>query len=382
METLSVDCGWCECRACDFCVRYAADSHAAWRTVPLESASTHSALRSLSPTAIELAAFRCPPPGGCRFRFRPLNVIGWTQWSLGSDAVVHDRLPPPPADTLRLEVRLLAPFTREKPLLEEVLATDLAKALRAPRTTIHIVELRLASEYATIDLLPPDAFAKAQRFYRLIRSPSSILFSGQATRAIDGAAGLTQILTDGSAAPFAPPDTAEFTTIESLLISVDEAIEQALGLGPSAPEFWRTVGYIGLIACSALCCVVCAASRLQAWCSKPAHRYARSMQLDPDDEDDDEAELMAANYGHAGEPRPQWRRINAPRAGSEEEDGGVAIDDTDEERTRLTETARYGGFGGGRWNGSANERLQAAAHAAGLTVQLAPIAKQEDVITL
>ena len=104
IAALATGCTWCECRACDFCVRYVADAHAAWRTLPLEVATTEIGLRTLSPTAIELASFRCPAPAGCRFRFRPLNVHGWEQWSLGSDTVYTERLPPLPADALRLEV--------------------------------------------------------------------------------------------------------------------------------------------------------------------------------------------------------------------------------------------------------------------------------------
>merc|ERR1711998_804103 len=96
LQALNSDCGWCSCQACDFCRRKVADDHAAWRTLPLDgsdfsslaeslaSAVAPSSIRTISPTEVELAAFRCPRPAGCRFRFRPLNINGWHSWSLGS----------------------------------------------------------------------------------------------------------------------------------------------------------------------------------------------------------------------------------------------------------------------------------------------------------
>ena len=331
LQALDSDCSWCGCRACDFCRRKVADAHAAWRTLPLDGLDVSapaeglatavvvpSSVRTTSPTEVELAAFRCPHPAGCRFRFRPLNINGWHGWSLGSSPVATDMLPSPPAHAVRLEVRLLAPFTRERTLLEEVLLRDLAKALRIPRTSIQLVDLRLSSEYATVDLLGPEAYAAARRFHHLLASPGSVLFSGQAGRAIDAAAGLILIHPDGSAAPFKPPDTREWPTVSSALASVDEGIEQAIGIGPSQHTFWITAVMIGLIGSV----VLGAAARFyRRACgllgTRQRYRYSRSLQVSgqADGGDEEEDEDNADDFdddAHEGSgveaaARPLWR---------------------------------------------------------------------------
>ena len=291
------------CRSCDFCRRSSADMRAVWRTIPSglapppSSAGTAqsppptivaSSVRTVSPTEIELAAFRCPPPAGCRFRFRALNLHGWSSWSLGSDpAFTASRaLPAVPAGAIRVEVRLLAPFTHEKALLESVLKRDLSKALRTTAACIRLVELRLSAEYATIDLLPPDALSAAQRFDMLMRSPGSILFDGQAGRAIDAAAGLTTIHPDGTSEPFRPSDAAQAPTIQSLLYSIDETFEHHLGIGPSQPAFWAATVTLTALACALAACVAHARRSL---CGPRAstYRYSRSLQVPIDDVDDE-----------------------------------------------------------------------------------------------
>jgi hypothetical protein len=349
------------------------------------AAAPPSSVRTLSPTELELAAFRCPPPAGCRFRFRPLNVHGWHDWSLSSDRATTDRLPSPPAHALRLEMRLLAPFTRERSLLEEVLLRDLAKALRIPRASIRLVELRLAAEYATVDLLEPGAYTAASRFHELMRSPGSVLFRGQAARAIDAAAGLSIIHADGSAAPFQPPDEFEWPTMQSILASADESIELAIGIGPSHPFFWPAAGVLIAIACVLLGCCCCCASRLGAWATRPRYKYSRTLQsstTDGVDEDDaDDADDWVKE-------RPSWR----PRAARDE--GTAADSDAEDEHEHEPSyrivfpdgTGGTGGTGGPGSRPSAVEALSQAARAAGVVLPIASPAGRgahsEDIVSL
>ena len=406
IETLATDCGWCECKACDFCRRFAADAHAVWRSLPFDGADDAgavadgafasssasqrlaaaavppSSVRTLSPTELELAAFRCPPPAGCRFRFRPLNVHGWHDWSLSSDRATTDRLPSPPAHALRLEMRLLAPFTRERSLLEEVLLRDLAKALRIPRASIRLVELRLAAEYATVDLLEPGAYTAASRFHELLRSPGSVLFRGQAARAIDAAAGLSIIHADGSAAPFQPPDEFEWPTMQSILASADESIELAIGIGPSHPFFWPAAGVLIAIACVLLGCCCCCASRLGAWATRPRYKYSRTLQSSTTDGVDEDDADDADNWV---KERPSWR----PRAAQDE--GTAADSDAEDEHEhepsyRIVFPDGTGGTGGTGSRPSAVEALSQAARAAGVVLPIASPAGRgahsEDIVSL
>ena len=339
---------------------------------------------------------------------------------------------PHPTRNPHCKVRLLAPFTRDAGLLREVFTADLAKALRAPRATIRIVELRLSAEYATVDLLPPDAFAKARRFHRLIRSPGSILFSGQAARAIDGAVGLTQLLTDGTAARFAPPDTFELPTVDSMLATVDEIVEQvpdvdrthhpsaacdprahhsrrpiwpscspargiiveqAIGIGPSQPGFWHAAAALAAAACTTLCLCAAAVRRLRAARRRPLYHYSRSLQAGSDEErdDDDESALLEIREGSKGKGggagrRPSWRRVHGTRTrrgaavtsdGESDDDddddddddgnGGSNASGDDDSRTRgAVPSYRIVDGAMSAAEGSAAERLQMAARAAGI----------------
>ena len=73
---------------------------------------------------------------------------------------------------------------------------------------LQLSGLRLEAEYVVITLLPPDAFGLAVRLRALLRRPPAALRSGRASRSIDVAAGLTLLLPDGTAEPFAPPEEA------------------------------------------------------------------------------------------------------------------------------------------------------------------------------
>ena len=201
LEAREIHCSWCACALCDFCVRAARDARAEW--LPLPAGTTVQAASSL-----EAKSLRCPPPRGCSFRLRPTNVAGWVAWSLGSGRVTTPLLPPPPHGALRLELRLVRPFSRVAAVLEGTLLEELSAALGVASTRLQLSGLRLEAEYVVITLLPPDAFGLAVRLRALLRSPPAALRSGRASRSIDVAAGLTLLLSDGTAEPFAPPEEA------------------------------------------------------------------------------------------------------------------------------------------------------------------------------
>ena len=194
-------CSWCACALCDFCVQAALDARAEW--LPLPAGTTVQAASSL-----EAKSLRCPPPRGCSFRLRPINVAGWVAWSLGSGRVTTPPLPPPPPGALRLELRLVRPFSRVAAVLEGTLLEELSAALGVANARLQLSGLRLEAEYVVITLLPPDAFGLAVRLRALLRRPPAALRSGRASRSIDVAAGLTLLLPDGTAEPFAPPEEA------------------------------------------------------------------------------------------------------------------------------------------------------------------------------
>ena len=287
IESRGSACGYCACKSCDFCRRGASDAHAVWAPLPTADA------RIISPTEMELTDLRCPPPGGCRFRVRPTNVDGWSDWSLGSDAALTTQLPPRDIHAVRLELRLVSPFTQDAGLLEEVLLRDLAKALRVPtQQGIRLVETRLNAEYATIDLMPPDAFATAAKLHRLVETPHSIVHDGQASRSIDGGYGLVLIHRDGQAEQFAPPDGRDFPTIESALEHMEASVERTFGLSPRYTSFWQIAGGAAIVLCGILCCCVVALRRA-CGAGSPRYRYSRTLA---DEEDEVASWAYADSY--------------------------------------------------------------------------------------
>jgi hypothetical protein len=275
-------CTLCSCRACDFCIRHASDMRAFWDALPLSISSdgvNEIEARVISPTKIDLTTIRCPPPNGCRFRVRPTNLDGWQTWSLGSDVVVTPRLPPRAANAVRLELRLLSPFTHDETMLEGVLIQDLAKALHVERSSIAIVDVRIQAEYVTLDLLSSDALSVAARFYRLLGKPDSLLHDGQATRSIDVAFGFTLIHRDGSAEPFSPPDDRIFPALEDSLEAAEISIERTIGMSPRQLFFWELVAGLAAGLGLVLCCCARFARRLCGGGSAlPNYQYSRTLQ--------------------------------------------------------------------------------------------------------
>ena len=329
IETRAGDCAWCACKACSFCVRAAIDAQATWTLLPFGTSASSSAaveaaagvsgrhVRTHTATDAELTTLRCPPPGGCRFRVRPTNIDGWSEWSLGSDAATTPLLPPPPAHALRLELRLVAPFTQEAALLEEVLLHDLTKALRAPDGSLTLAEVRLAAEFVTIDVLPPGAFALASRLHRQIRTSGAPIHDGQASRSIDVTYGVVLVHRDGQAEPFTPAEDRAFPTIESHVELIEAALERTLGVSPRAPAFWQAAAGLAVTLLVVLCGCCCA---LRRSCSpQPRYRYSRTLQAVDDDDD----EMMAAwAYAESGAGVH-----NRSRYGDDEYDDDALSDD-------------------------------------------------------
>ena len=269
----------------------------------MEAAAGVSArdVRILSATETELTTLRCPPPGGCRFRVRPTNIDGWTEWSLGSEMALTTRLPPAPLHALRLELRLASPFTQDAALLDEVLMRDLARALHVSRAAISLVEVRLSAEFVTLDVLPPDAFATAARLHRLILTPASSLHNGQATRSIDASYGITLIHRDGQAEPFRPADERAFPTLDTTLEMVEAAIERTLGLSPRDDVFWQAGAGLVVTLGVLLGCCSGAVRRAVRGGAAPRYKYSRTLQSADDDDD-------ISAWGYSARSGPSQRR--------------------------------------------------------------------------
>ena len=347
LEALESVCELCACAACGFCRRQASDNRALWSSLPLQAGLEASSVdvRLLSDGEIELTNLRCPPPAGCRFRVRPTNLDGWTSWSLGSDVVMTSRLHPPPTNAIRIELHLTpARFTQDDALLSKVLQRDLARALRLEANRVSVAETRLLGEFATVDILPPDAFAAASKLYRLVQSPHSALYDGQASRAIDATFGLTLVHKDGLAEPFRPSDERAFPMLETAFEMMETALERAVGASPRTPFFW-----LGVVVCFAglatlLCCCACVVRRIYLCMASglvgpvdgrhPKYRYSRAQHLDGDamvvarpdtpsrfagGDADSEGEFDQALDHDEGEleqlPRPRYRIVEPPSGG-------------------------------------------------------------------
>ena len=332
-------CSRCSCASCDFCVRAYADEHAQWTSVPIELTTAASTeLSVISPTEIELNSIRCPPPHGCRFRYRPTNIAGWDGWSLGSDAITTPMLPPQPGrSAIRLELRLVSAFTSDAALLEQVLLNDLARASRLPRPQLRLVEVRGgAAQYIVVDILPPSAFEAASRLHRLLHTPRSVLFDGLASRAIDVRTGLKLIHRDGKAEPFAPLDSRPLPWLDDAVDATQAVLERHLGIAPSVASRWALVGVMAaplvalLVACSVLVCR-----------SRRGYRYSRA----------GEAPETAA-----------WAYDDGGGGSGGESDGGAGAGNGRPYRVLGDPKQRRGGAG----TGSALNRLGLAAQRAGL----------------
>ena len=216
IESLDTHCGWCDCRACGFCAQRELDALASWRALP-----SRSSLQGVA--SFEARALRCPPPRGCAFRLRPTNIAHWARWSLGSARVFTPPLPPPPPHALRLELRLIRPFSAEAAVLEQTLLPELAGALEVDADRLQLTDVRLGAEYVVVTLLPgnvpgspgnvpgsggPDAYDLALALHGLVQARAAPLRAGRASRSIDANAGLTLLHPDGSDEPFAPPAEA------------------------------------------------------------------------------------------------------------------------------------------------------------------------------
>ena len=247
-----------------------------------------------TPTEAELTTLRCPSPAGCRFRVRPTNIDGWHEWSLGSEPVTTPFLPPASTHALRLELRLIAPFTQDTALLEDVLLRDLAKALRVPQGALSLVEVRLAAEFVTIDVLPPDAFATASRLHRLIHTPTSTLHDGQASRSIDATYGVALIHRNGQSEPFSPDDERSFPAFESVFEAAEAGLEHTLGVSPRSDAFWQAAATVSVVLLVLFGC--CCAGLRRTLSGPPKYRYSRTLATDDPYDPYDE---MAAEWAYA-----------------------------------------------------------------------------------
>jgi hypothetical protein len=201
------DCSFCRCSACRFCAPLAAatdaaiggGSHAGWHALLSNATEPLSVVRQLS----------CP--GGCEFRVQPMHIIGWSFPSVTSAVAATPALTPPAPGAARIQIRLTAgaaKLAHGASLVGPTLVRDLAHVLREPEDRLQLVELRLAAEYAVIDIFDAttdgdDSSASTSRLIQLllalVADTGSELYSGMVSRAIDPAEGVSTIDEDGRA---------------------------------------------------------------------------------------------------------------------------------------------------------------------------------------
>ena len=126
-------------------------------------------------------------------------------------------------------------------------------------------------------MLPPNAFGLAVRLRALLRRPPAALRSGRASRSIDVVAGLTLLLPDGTAEPFAPPEEAStWSGLVTSLLGGGGGGGNGTRLAGGADGRTGATGWASLSAAVAL--LVAAAALVLRGCHRPRDTPGRGAE--------------------------------------------------------------------------------------------------------
>ena len=248
------DCHFCRCQACGFCAQLAVHeggsaAGAGWHMVSANVTAPTSVVRQLS----------CP--GGCEFQVHTLHIAGWSYASAASAVAATPALAPPDLGALRVQLRLTADAARlagGTSMVGALLVRDAAAALHAPEERVQLAELRLGAQYAIMDLLeavPGSSIAVSTGLedsasvehlrdvlVALVADSGSALYSGEVSRAVDAAGGISVVDEDGRARSLPMPswEAARLTLLQDRLrrMSAHDWIYVLVAVGAALGAVW------------------------------------------------------------------------------------------------------------------------------------------------